>query len=109
MIRPRLLLLALALVMLPAAPLVPRAQAADAAAGALLAQRWCAACHAIGPDARSAQSDAPTFPAIAAREKDMTGPWLAFRLLGPHPQMAPISVSRAEAADLAAYFAQLRN
>jgi len=81
---------------------------ADAAAGRALAERWCAACHLVAPGQGGAVSDAPTFAAIAARDADVSGAWLSFRLLKPHPQMPQVSLSRDEAADLAAYFATLR-
>lgn len=81
---------------------------ADAAAGRALAERWCAACHVVAPGQGAAVSDAPTFTAIAARDGDVSGAWLSFRLLKPHPQMPQVSLTRDEAADLAAYFATLR-
>ncbi|MEP9350999.1 cytochrome c [Xanthobacter sp. KR7-225] len=80
----------------------------DAAAGRALAERWCAGCHVVGPAAQSAASDAPSFAALAARDGDLTAAWLAFRLLKPHPQMPQLTLTRDEAADLAAYFASLR-
>lgn len=92
-----------ALLALAAAP----ARAADASAGRALAERWCASCHVVGSAPQSAASDAPTFAALAARGGDLSASWLAFRLLKPHPQMPQLSLSRAEAADLAAYFATL--
>ncbi|WP_374250257.1 cytochrome c [Xanthobacter sp.] len=91
-----------------AAPPVP----ADPAKGKRLAERWCASCHVVGTAPQSAASDAPTFAAIAARDGDVSGApsgsWLAFRLLKPHPQMPQVSLTRTEAADLAAYFATLK-
>lgn len=84
------------------------ARAADASAGRALAERWCAGCHVVGTAPQSAASDAPTFAAIAARDGDVSAAWLAFRLLNPHPQMPQVSLTRAEAADLAAYFATLK-
>lgn len=80
----------------------------DAAAGRAVAERWCAGCHVVGPAPQSAASDAPSFAALAARDGDITAAWLAFRLLNPHPQMPQLSLTRNEAADLAAYFASLR-
>lgn len=86
----------------------PPAQAADAAAGRALAERWCATCHVVGGAPQSAASDAPTFASIASRDGDISPAWLAFRLLGPHPQMPQVSLSRAQAADLSAYLATLK-
>ncbi|MFG1283946.1 c-type cytochrome [Xanthobacter autotrophicus] len=86
----------------------PPAQAADAAAGRALAERWCATCHVVGEAPQSATSDAPPFTGIAARDGDISPAWLAFRLLVPHPQMPQVSLSRAQAADLSAYLATLK-
>ena len=80
----------------------------DAVAGRALAERWCAGCHVVGAAPQSAASDAPTFAALAERDGDISAPWLAFRLLNPHPQMPQVALTRNEAADLAAYFASLR-
>ena len=41
------------------------ARAADPANGKRLAERWCAACHAVSPDQRQASADAPAFSTIA--------------------------------------------
>lgn len=82
--------------------------AADPSAGRALAERWCAGCHVVGTAPQSAASDAPTFASIAARDGDISAAWLAFRLLNPHPQMPQVSLTRTEAADLAAYFATLK-
>lgn len=87
--------------------LAPAAHAADASAGRALADRWCASCHVVGADSKSGTSDAPSFPAIAARDGDLSAAGLAFHLLGPHPQMPSVSLTRAQAADLSAYFATL--
>lgn len=84
------------------------ARAADAAAGRALAERLCSGCHVIAPDATRGTADAPTFPSIAAREGQITGASLAFGLLQPHPQMPQVALTRAQAADLAAYFASLK-
>lgn len=107
--RPVLVVLGLAAPFLatPFLAAVP-ARAADATAGRVIAERWCAGCHVVGSTPQSAASDAPTFAAIAARDGDVSGPWLAFRLLKPHPQMPQVALTRAEAADLAAYLATLR-
>ncbi|MGR7997486.1 MULTISPECIES: c-type cytochrome [unclassified Xanthobacter] len=84
------------------------AEPADAAAGQALANRWCASCHVVDANQKTAQSDAPSFTAIAAGNAELSAPWLAFRLLSPHPQMPQVSLSRAEARDLAAYFESLK-
>ncbi|MFG1343601.1 cytochrome c [Xanthobacter autotrophicus DSM 431] len=102
--RPIFALGLLSLLALPQAP----ASAADAAAGHALAESWCSSCHLVAPDSTHTTSDAPPFPTLAAGRRKITASWLAFRLLAPHPAMPQVSLTRAQAADLAAYFATLR-
>jgi mono/diheme cytochrome c family protein len=83
------------------------AMAADADHGADLAKRWCATCHLVDADQKRADTDAPTFGAIAGKS-DFTPEKVAFFLLDPHPKMPNFSLSRYEAADLAAYIGSLR-
>jgi len=52
-------------------------------------------------------SEAPPFATIA-RKPDFDAARLTFFLLDPHPKMPDMALSRAEAADLAAYIATLR-
>ncbi len=85
----------------------PVALAADADHGADLARRWCASCHLVDANQKRADADAPTFAAIAAKS-DFTPEKVAFFLLDPHPKMPNFSLSRYEAADLAAYIGSLR-
>jgi mono/diheme cytochrome c family protein len=86
---------------------VPHARAAgDAENGRNLAQRWCAACHVVAPGQREATEAAPTFAEIARRPR-FNADALAFFLLDPHPKMPNMSLTRREAADLAAYIATL--
>lgn len=80
------------------------ARAADAAAGAALAEEWCSSCHVVSRAQQQGQSDAPSFAAIARRTVDPSAEWLAFRLLNPHPLMPKVSLTRTQAEDLAAYF-----
>jgi hypothetical protein len=42
--------------------------AADAAKGEVIAKRWCAACHLVSSDQTQANSDAPSFAAIAHKK-----------------------------------------
>jgi mono/diheme cytochrome c family protein len=81
--------------------------AADADHGAQLAKRWCAACHVVDSDQKQASADVPPFAAIA-REPAFTPEKVAFFLLDPHPRMPNFSLSRSEAADIAAYIGSLR-
>ena|ERR1700675_2179556 len=81
--------------------------AADAEHGAELAKRWCATCHVVDNDQKRASADVLPFATIA-RKPDFSSEKLAFFLLDPHPKMPSFPLSRAEAADLAAYIASLR-
>ena len=70
--------------------------------GAKLAERWCAACHVVSPQQQRASADAPPFSAIG-QGPDFSAEALAFFLMEPHPKMPSMSLTRQEAADLAAY------
>lgn len=83
------------------------AMAADADHGAELAKRWCATCHVVDSDQKRANADVLPFATIAGKP-DFSSEKLAFFLLDPHPKMPSFPLSRAEAADLAAYIASLR-
>ena len=81
--------------------------AADAYNGETLAHRWCAACHVVSATQHSATTDqAPPFATIA-RRPGFDAAKIARFLLDPHPKMPDMSLTRAEAADLAAYIASL--
>ncbi len=99
----RLVCAALAMLALAASP--PGAFADDAAKGEIIARRWCAACHMVAPDQVAANSDAPTFAAIA-RRKEPPKSLRAF-LAGPHPKMPDMNLSRSEIADIVAYIGSL--
>ncbi len=86
-------------------PLV--AAGADTQKGKDLAQRWCAECHLVAPDQQRASADVAPFASIA-RVPGFNAAQLAFFLLDPHPKMPNVSLSRAEAGDLAAYIATLK-
>ncbi len=98
MIRPSAILLSLIVL----AGLSQGAAAADAGQGGVLAKRWCAACHVVAADQQSAGGQAPPFSAIG-KTADLDVGKLALFLLLPHPKMPDMNLSRAEAADLAAY------
>jgi mono/diheme cytochrome c family protein len=76
--------------------------AAGADQGGVLARRWCATCHVVAPGQQQASTQAPPFSAIANKPGFDAGQ-LALYLLLPHPRMPDMNMSRAEAADLAAY------
>lgn len=86
------------------AMLAQTAWAASAANGEKMARRWCAACHVVAKDQASGNTQAPPFSAIAKKPGFDAGR-LALFLLLPHPRMPDMSMSRSEAADLAAYIA----
>jgi mono/diheme cytochrome c family protein len=99
--------LVLVLILASAAPLATAAMAADADHGAVLAQRWCAACHLVASEQKQAVADVPSFASIA-RRSDFTPEKVAFFLLDPHPKMPNFPLSRIEAADIAAYIRSLK-
>lgn len=80
------------------------AAAADAAKGEVLARRWCAACHIVAADQQSGNTQTSPFSAIA-RKPNFDAAQLALFLMVPHPVMPSMTLSRSEAADLAAYIA----
>jgi mono/diheme cytochrome c family protein len=82
------------------------AHAADPANGKRLSERWCASCHIVSPDQRQASVDAPAFSRIG-REPEFDSGRLALFLLEPHPKMPNMSLTRTEAADIAAYIQSL--
>ena len=84
------------------------ASAADTATGERIATRWCASCHAIGREQPRTRTEAASFAEIA-RVPEFNARLLAFFLLDPHPKMPDMSLTRNEAADLAAYILSLRN
>jgi mono/diheme cytochrome c family protein len=82
------------------------ASAADPDHGQTLARRWCATCHVVAPNQQRPTGEAPPFAAIAKRP-DFDATRLANFLLDPHPKMPNMSLTRTEAADIAAYIAAL--
>lgn len=83
------------------------ALAADVDHGQQLARRWCAACHVVAPDQGQTSTEALPFAAIA-RKPDFDEGRLATFLLDPHPKMPDMSLTKIEAADLAAYIDSLK-
>jgi len=79
----------------------------DAGHGGDLAKRWCSSCHLVEGGQKQADADVPSFGAIA-RKSDFTAEKVAFFLLDPHPKMPNFSLTRTEAADIAAYIGSLR-
>jgi mono/diheme cytochrome c family protein len=83
------------------------ATAADLERGETMAKRWCAACHVVSPGQARGSTQAPPFSEVAKKAGFDAGQ-LALYLLLPHPRMPDMNMSRAEAADLAAYIAAQR-
>jgi mono/diheme cytochrome c family protein len=81
------------------------AAAADAKKGAIIAKRWCAACHVVASDQKSASADVPPFADIARRRTDSKA--LAAFLADPHPKMPDMHLSRSEIDDIVAYIQSL--
>ncbi|MCI0466381.1 MAG: cytochrome c [Beijerinckiaceae bacterium] len=94
---------AIAIVALFALPLAPLG--AEAAKGKIIAKRWCAACHLVSSDQKSASPDVPSFAAVA-RKKTPPGQLKAF-LADPHPKMPDMNLTRSEIEDIAAYIRSL--
>ena len=78
--------------------------AADAQHGETLAMRWCRSCHVVSVGQTRASGQAAPFSEIA-KARDFDAAKLALFLLAPHPPMPDMNLTRAEAADLAAYIA----
>ena len=81
------------------------ALAADVENGLKLSKQWCAACHVVASDQKSASVDVPTF-ADVARRKTEKKPLAAF-LAEPHGKMPNMSLSRSEIDDIVAYIRSL--
>jgi mono/diheme cytochrome c family protein len=89
-----------------AAAAIQPALAADTYNGEQIARRWCAPCHVVASDQRQVTGEAPPFATIA-RQPNFDPARLAPFLLDPHPKMPDMSLTRVEAANLAAYIATL--
>jgi cytochrome c2 len=79
--------------------------AADAAKGEIIAKRWCATCHLVSPEQRTATSDVPSFTSIAHRK--LSAEALTDFLSSPHPRMPDMDLTRTEIADIVAYIRSL--
>jgi mono/diheme cytochrome c family protein len=80
--------------------------AADINHGRQLARRWCISCHVVAANQRQSTTEAPPFATIARRPGFDTKRLATF-LLNPYPRMPNMSLTRMEAADLAAYIGSL--
>ena len=81
--------------------------AGDAASGKALATTWCASCHLVAPEQRTATTEAPPFESVAQRSQEEIAALAAF-LADPHPPMPQMSLTRQEIRDLLAYIGSLK-
>lgn len=80
---------------------------ADVAAGAKIAQRWCANCHVISNSQVSpVPQGPPTFITIA--KSGMSADQLHAFLSHPHGAMPDLALTRTEIDDLITYIQSLR-
>ena len=80
---------------------------ADVAAGAGIAQRWCANCHVIGTaQTGSVPQGPPSFVTIA--KSGMSEEQLRAFLSHPHGAMPDLALTRGEIDSLIAYIQSLR-
>jgi cytochrome c2 len=79
---------------------------ADVRSGQTIAERWCAACHLVGPDQTRVTDGVATFAEVARRE-DVTIDGLRAFLASPHPMMPDMALTRREIRDLVAYIKSL--
>ncbi len=97
----------LALVVSLSHPAMSQVPVGDAVSGAMIAERWCTGCHAIGPARGPATDGAPTLQSIADRPST-TALSLQVFLRTPHARMPDLSLTRDETDDLVAYILGLR-
>jgi len=82
-------------------------QAGSSAQGRRLAENWCASCHLVSPEQKSARGTAPAFAQIA-KSPTFNADRLAYLLYDPHPNMAKLALSRRAIDDIAAYVISLK-
>lgn len=80
----------------------------DAAAGRVLAERMCSACHVVGPAQKGPVPDAvPSFMTLARVLPEDPESAAARLLAGPHPDMPEPPLTRRQLLDVAAYILSL--
>ncbi|MGY6643625.1 MAG: c-type cytochrome [Salinarimonas sp.] len=80
--------------------------AADALQGEVIAERWCASCHLVGPGQDVASDQVASFVQIAQRD-DLTAGNLRDFLRSPHPPMPDLQLTHNEIRALIAYIETL--
>ena len=81
--------------------------AADLAAGELLADKWCAECHGVRRGRLGPNLAAPTFPELAA-EPSITEYSLRALLRAPHETMPQITFTPDQLDDIVGYIMSLK-
>jgi mono/diheme cytochrome c family protein len=90
-------------------PARAQTKTADAGRGRVVADRLCMGCHVTSaePGATTANSDVPSFAAIA-RRPDTSAERLAGRIIVPHPAMPNTQLTVAEIRDVIAYILTMK-
>lgn len=90
-------------------PACAQMKAADVGRGRVVADRLCTGCHvtSAGSGATTANSDVPSFAAIAKRP-DTNAERLAGRIIVPHPAMPDTQLTVAEIRDVIAYILTMK-
>jgi len=84
----------------------PAMAASPAETGALLAQRYCAVCHVVTPNASQGWTNAPSFETLANRP-DQSAAALSRFIQVPHGAMLNTDRPTAQADAIAAYIMSL--
>jgi mono/diheme cytochrome c family protein len=80
-------------------------EAGDPQRGRDLAERWCTACHVIGPGTTGGDAG-PAFESIASR--DWQTEWnIEAAIALPHPPMPDLDLTAPEYEDLSSYIMSL--
>ena len=83
------------------------AAAQDSSAGGKLAERWCMACHIVGPNQSTATDNAPSFRGIAVRPGTTAGSLDRYLSVG-HTLMPDFLLNSQERNALVDYILSLR-
>lgn len=78
----------------------------EAEQGRVVAETWCASCHAVGTAQDTAIAGVPSFRSIGARD-DLDADGLTVYLADPHPPMPDLSLSRDQIDALVVYMSSL--
>lgn len=85
------------------------AESADVAAGRAIAETYCAACHAIGPEGDSPREGAPRFRELAQRfPLDNLEEALAEGIVTSHPDMPQFEMAPDEIGAFLAYLKSIQ-